>query len=172
MRIVFFVFIILFELQYSVAQKFWLTTYEFPGREKTGITITPNNQLFVSLTNGVITSSDNGNSFDKVLVSNSTYCIYSNKNGDVFVGGEGKIYITKNEGQQWDSIALNTNYPISKIIQNSTGDLFAITGILGANGFEGDGVFFSLDGGNSWQKRNNGLGIYTCIEQIVIDKND
>jgi hypothetical protein len=159
--------------QTGFAQKFWLTTYEFPGREKTGITMTPNGCLFVSLTNGVIKSCDEGNSFDQILQASATYCIYSTSSGKVFVGGEGKIFSTSNNGQTWDSVSVGTTYPINKIIQNSQGHLFAITGVLtNDDGFIGDGVFFSNDNGLSWSQRNNGLGIYTCIEQIAIDKND
>lgn len=159
--------------QTGFAQKFWLTTYEFPGREKTGITMTPNGCLFVSLTNGVIQSCDDGNRFDQILQASVTYCIYSTSSGKVFVGGEGKIFSTSNNSQTWDSVSVGTAYPIHKIIQNSQGHLFAITGVLtNDDGFIGDGVFFSNDNGLSWSQRNNGLGIYTCIEQIAIDKND
>lgn len=159
--------------QIGFAQKFWLTTYEFPGGGKTGITTTPNGCLFVSLTNGVIKSCDEGNSFDQILQASATYCIYSTSSGKVFVGGEGKIFSTSNNGQTWDSVSVGTTYPINKIIQNSQGQLFAITGVLtNEDGFVGDGVFFSNDNGLSWSQRNNGLGIYTCIEQIAIDKND
>lgn len=159
--------------QTGFAQKFWLTTYEFPSREKTGITMTPNGCLFVSLANGVIKSCDEGNSFDQILQASATYCIYSTSSGKVFVGGEGKIFTTSNNGQTWDSVSVGTTYPINKIIQNSQGHLFAITGVLtNDDGFIGDGVFFSNDNGLSWSQRNNGLGIYTCIEQIAIDKND
>lgn len=155
------------------AQKFWLTTYEFPGREKTGLTLTPNGCLFVSLTNGVIKSCDEGNSFSTVLNSSVVHTIYSNSLGEIFVGGTGKIFCSFNNGQTWDSVSVGTTYPISKIIQNSQGHLFAITGVLtNDDGFIGDGVFFSNNKGLTWSQRNNGLGIYTCIEQIAIDKND
>jgi photosystem II stability/assembly factor-like uncharacterized protein len=162
----------LFLAHTTFAQKFWLTTYEFPGRAKTGITITPNDCLFVSSTNGVLRSCNEGNSFDTVLRSNHIFSIFSNSAGKIFVGGSGKIYMSENHGQTWDSVALNTTYPITKIIANSRGHVFAITGILTADGFEGDGVFYSSNNGLSWTQRNNGLGIYTCIEQIAIDKND
>ncbi|SFE65109.1 T9SS type A sorting domain-containing protein [Thermoflexibacter ruber] len=155
------------------AQKFWLTTYEFPGREKTGITLTPNGCMLVSLTNGVIKSCDEGNRFSTVLNSSAVYSIYSNNLGEVFVGGTGKIFRSFDNGQTWDSVSVGTTYPINKIIQNSQGHLFAITGILtNDDGFIGDGVFFSNNKGLTWSQRNNGLGIYTCIEQIAIDKND
>lgn len=166
------ILIILISLN-GLAQKFWLTTYEFPGREKTGLTLTPSGCLFVSLTNGVIKSCDEGNSFSTVLNSSAVYTIYSNSFGEIFVGGTGKIFRSFNNGQTWDSVSVGTTYPISKIIQNSQGHLFAITGVLtNDDGFIGDGVFFSNNKGLTWSQRNNGLGIYTCIEQITIDKND
>jgi len=163
---------LILSFQLSFAQKFWLTTYEFPGREKTGITITPNNNLVVSLTNGVIRSSNAGNKFDTVLQASSTFCIFSDNQGNIFAGGKGKIFKSINNGQTWDSVNVNSTFPISKIIQNSHGHLFAITGGVTNNGFEGDGVFFSNNLGLTWEQRNNGLGIYTCIEHIAIDKND
>ncbi len=164
--------LILFSVHTSFCQIFWRTTYEFPGREKTGITISPNGCLFVSLTNGVIKSCDEGNNFTSVLNSSAVFTIHSNTSGELFVGGLGKIFRSFNNGHNWDSVNINTIFPIKKIIDNSQGHLFAITGELTENGYEGDGIFFSTNNGLSWLPRNNGLGIYTCIEQITIDKND
>lgn len=154
------------------AQQFWLTTFEFQGREKTGITSTPDNCLFAALTNGVIRSCNEGNNFDTVLIGPATHCIFSNAAGIVFAGGDGQVFMTADNGATWDSALVNTIYPVSKIVQNSQGNLFAITGVLTANGYEGDGIFFSSDSGQTWTQCNNGLGIYKCIEQIAIDKND
>ncbi|MCK6650751.1 MAG: hypothetical protein L6Q66_13930, partial [Bacteroidia bacterium] len=162
----------MFSVQFSYCQIFWRTTYEFPGREKTGITITPNGCLFVSLTNGIIKSCNEGNNFTTVLNSSAVFTIHSDNSGKIFVGGIGKIFRSFNNGQTWDSVILNTIFPIKKFIQNSQGHLFAITGELTDNGYEGDGVLFSDNDGLTWSQRNNGLGVYTCIDQIAIDKND
>lgn len=172
MRLLLITFIILLSVQVSYCQIFWRTTYEFPGREKTGITITPNGCLFVSLTNGVIKSCDEGNNFITVLNSSAVFTIHSDNSGRILVGGIGKIFRSFNNGQTWDSVNVNTIFPIKKIIHNSQGHWFAITGELTDNGYEGDGVLFSDNDGLTWSQRNNGLGIYTCIEQIAIDKNN
>lgn len=166
------IFLILFSGP-GFTQKFWLTTYEFPGREKTAITISSNGCLIVSLTKGVIKSCDEGNSFSTVLNASTVYTLFSDTLGTIFVGGKGKIFRSFDNGPTWDSVTVATTYPINKIIQNSQGHLFASTGVLtNEYGYIGDGVFFSNDKGLTWSKRNEGLGIYTCIEQIAIDKND
>lgn len=168
-----FIFIFFISLQ-AKAQQFWLTTYEFPYGPKTGITLTKNNCLFVGFENGVIKSCDEGNHFEISLESSAVFSIFSTKEGKVLAGGVGKIFITDSSGQNWDSIIINSTYPVIQFTENSKGDLFAI-----ASGFDnekedyaGDGVFFSDDNGLNWAQRNSGLGAYKICEKITIDKND
>ncbi len=156
------------------AQRFWLTTYEFPYGSKTGITLTKDNCMFVGLTNGVIKSCDEGNHFDRVLKSSPVFSIFSTKDGKVFAGGVGKIFLTDSSGQNWDSISISSSYPVIQFAENSKGDLFAIAS--GYNDeeeiFTGDGVFISEDKGQTWTQRNTGLGVYKGCQKIAIDKND
>ncbi|MBK6281304.1 MAG: exo-alpha-sialidase [Draconibacterium sp.] len=89
-------------------------------------------------------------------------------------GGSGKIFIIESSGQNWDSIPINSAYPVIQFAENSNGELFAITSIYddSLRNYVGSGVFFSGDNGLSWTPRNNGLGIYTSCGRIAIDKND
>lgn len=156
----------------SNAQRFWLTTYSFPGGPKTGITMANDSCLFVGLTNNVIRSCNDGYSWDSTLNTNAIFTLFTTNSGRVLAGGDGKIFYTDNLGESWDTATLNTSYPVTKIIQNVNGDLFAITGVLDINlGFVGAGVFYSGDNGNQWTQRNNGLGSYLSCEQITHDDN-
>lgn len=92
----------------------------------------------------------------------------------MLAGGIGKIFITDSSGQNWDSVSINSVYPVIQFAENSKGNLFAI-----ASGYDnetedvaGDGVFFSDDKGFNWTQRNSGLGAYLICEKIAIDKND
>jgi len=153
------------------AQQFWNLTNEFPGGPKTGIAIAEDTCLFVGLTDGVIRSNNDGQNFTSVLKAPAIFTVFASKSGTVFATGAGKIYRTTNLGTSWDTLMLPTKYPISQIIENNEGDLFAITGLLDVDlGYVGDGVLFSENNGVTWEKRNNGLGIYTCCERIAIDQ--
>jgi len=168
-----FIFVLLISF-HAQAQRFWLTTYEFPYGPKTGITLTKNNCLFVGLENGVIKSCDEGNHFDISLKSSGVFSVFSTNEGIILAGGSGKIFITESSGQNWDSIPINSAYPVIQFAENSNGELFAITSIYddSLRNYVGSGVFFSVDNGLSWTPRNNGLGIYTSCRRIAIDKND
>jgi hypothetical protein len=148
------------------AQRFWLTTYEFPYGAKTSITGVQDSLLFVGLTNGIIKSRDEGNSWQKVLNSKIIFSLEANNQGVVLAGGIGKIYFSHNFGQTWDSTALKHDYPITKILHYQGDEFFAITG-----NYEGEGVFYSDNKGVTWQTRNIGLTPQAGCDQIVKDKN-
>lgn len=164
------IFIIFSTHLYS--QKFWLTTYEFPYGPKTAITLVHDTCLFVGYQRGVLRSFNQGQKFEQTLHAYSTFSLFSSTAGKVYAGSSGKIFRTDNLGISWDSIPINTIYPVIQIIENNNGDLFAITGALTLQqGFVGDGVFFSDNQGLTWSQRNNGLGIYASCEHIATDKN-
>jgi len=169
-----FLLIIVSELCFNAyTQPFWNTTGTFPGGPKTGIALALDSVLFVGLTDGLIQSQDGGNSFDTSLRCPVIFSVYATAGGKVFAGGYGKVYITDNLGESWDSISLDPIYPVIQFIEDETGGIFAITGMLSVElGYIGDGVLYSNDGGLSWENRNNGLGIYECCERIAIDSND
>ena len=169
--IIFLLFTISFNL---FSNKFWLTTYEFPYGPKTGISLKNDTTLFVGIYNGVIKSSNSGQHFEIVLNSTAIYTIFISKSGNVFAGGKGKIFKSEDNGNHWDSISVNTKYPVVQITENSKGKLFAVT-----NGYDvdrqemsGDNVLFSEDGGQSWTVRNAGLKQYGGCNKIIVDKND
>ena len=163
----------LFGLMFFVSdlsgQKFWITTDEFPGGPKVGITVAGDTCLFVALENGIIRSCNEGGNFEQVLKASVTCSIYTTKNGKLMAGGAGRIFYSGNGGQTWDSVMLNSNYPVIQFIENHNGGLFAITGFN--PGYVGDGILYSGNAGLSWTQRNNGLGIYRCCERVAIDKN-
>lgn len=162
----------LLSLVTTFGQSFWGLTYSFPGGPKTGITLAQDSCLLVGLTAGVIRSCDEGYSFDKVLHTPVVFTIFSTRSGMVVVGGAGKIYRTEDLGESWDSVTLGSIYPITQLLEDHDGGLFAISGTLDVElGFVGDGVFYSADQGNTWTKRNQGLGNYLSCERIAIDKN-
>lgn len=154
------------------AQKFWLTTYEFPNGPKTAITLSRDTCLFVAYQTGVLRSFNEGGRFEPSLSTRSVFSLFSSSAGKVYAGGSGKIFSTTNMGESWDSVAVSTTYPVLQLIENKNGGLFAITGALtNEDGFVGAGVFYSDSEGLTWQQRNNGLGIYTSCEHIACDKN-
>lgn len=153
------------------AQKFWLTTYEFPNGPKTGIAQPDDNNLLASYRTGILHSKNGGTHFDIVLHASSVFSLFSSGSGQVFAGGSGKIFKSLNRGLSWDSVSLNTIFPIIQFIENQQGHLFAITGALDPEkGYLGDGVFFSNDQGKTWTQRNSGLGNYKSCERIACDK--
>ncbi len=151
----------------AISQQFWLLTNEFWGGSKTGITLVDDSVLYVSTTTGVLKSTDDGTHFEQVLSAFAVHTVFASSSGTVFAGGTGKIYFSENWGATWDSVSLNSVYPVKQIIENKYGILFAITGVEN----EGDGVFCSEDNGKTWEDRNNGLGILKGCERIAVDKN-
>ena len=154
------------------AQKFWLTTYEFPNGPKTGIAQPDDNNLLASYRFGILHSTNGGNRFDLVLRASSVFSIFSTSSGNAYAGGPGKIFRSLNRGLSWDSVSINSMYPVLQFTENQQGNLFAITGALDLEkGYVGDGVFFSDDQGKTWTQRNSGLGNYKYCDRIACDKN-
>lgn len=157
-----------------LAQSFWTLTNSFPGGPKTGITLAHDTCLFVGLTAGLIRSCDGGNNFEPSLQASVLFSVFTSDSGmgSVFAGGAGLIYRSDDLGVSWDSLSLPSIYPITQFLEDHDGGLFAISGTLDvAEGFVGDGVFYSADGGLNWEKRNNGLGGYLSAERIAIDRH-
>lgn len=154
------------------AQKFWLTTYEFPNGPKTGLIQPNDNNMLTSYRYGVLHSVNEGTHFEQVLQASSVFTLFSSKSGRILAGGPGKVFRSLDQGQTWDSTSLNTIYPIMQFTETPQGHLFAITGVLDIEqGYIGDGVFYSNDQGETWAQRNSGLGNYSCCERITCDKN-
>lgn len=150
------------------AQKFWLTTNEFWGGPKTGITLINDSVFFVSTTNSVLRSTNEFNQLELTLTASEIHTLFASASGKLYAGGTGKIFFSDDLGVNWDSTEIYTTYPLKQFVENSDGNLFAITGVYD----EGDGIFFSGDEGLSWKKRNNGLGLYLGCDKITVDKNN
>lgn len=153
------------------AQKFWLLTYEFPGGPKTGIAKIGDTCLIVGLTDGVLRSFNEGNKWDRVLDADQVFTVFATDNGVVYAGGAGKIYVSENFGESWDSVSLNHNYPVTQFTVTPDGAAYAITGTTDINGYAGAGVYYSPDHGTHWLPRNNGLGNYLSCNRIAADRN-
>lgn len=169
--IIFFLFSINIHL---FSNKFWLTTYEFPYGPKTGIGLINDTTLFAGIYNGIIKSTNSGQHFDISLNSTAIYTIFISKSGNIFAGGKGKIFKSEDNGIHWDSVTVNTKYPVVQITENSKRKLFAVTNGYNIDRQEmsGDNVLFSEDGGQSWSVRNTGLKQYGGCNKIIVDKND
>ena len=150
------------------AQQFWLTTNEFWGGPKTGIELADDSVFFVSTTNSVLRSTNAFNQLELVLTASEIHTIFASAGGKLLAGGSGKVFFSDDLGANWDSTVISTTYPLKQFVVNAAGDLFAITGVHD----EGDGVFFSEDGGVSWEKRNSGLGNYLGCDKIAIGENN
>src|SRR5690554_558395 len=153
--------------RYTLAQGFWQLTDEFTGGPKTGLTLLNDSILIVSCTNRILRSTNPGKTFEQVLIASSVYTTFTTASGKILAGGKGKIFISENDGISWDSVTINSNYPVKQFAENKAGSLFCITG----ESNHGDGVFFSEDTGKNWEPRNVGLGNLKGCEKIAIDKN-
>jgi len=164
----YFLTLLLFQFYSGSGQQFWLTTNEFWGGPKTGIAKINDSIMFVSTTDAVLRSTNQFQSLEKSLDASAIYSLFATKQGKVLAGGTGKVFVSEDSGITWDSVGINTIYPIKQFIENSSGELFAITGVYE----DGDGVFFSSDEGKNWEQKNDGLGSYLGCDKVAIDKND
>lgn len=150
----------------------WNVTNTFPGGAKTGIVKSGDSLVIISLKNGAIRSKDRGNSFQRVLSSGKTYCIFADSKGVVYIGGKGCVHISTNGGTGWDSVSMGTVVPVRQFVEHPDSGIIAITHFLNEElEYIGDGVFFSSDNGQTWKKRNNGLNNNTVSERIAIDRH-
>lgn len=158
-------------LPLASAQKFWLTTYEFPGGPKTGLAGIRDSCLFAGLTHGVLRSFNEGKSWQQVLHSGQVFTVHATDDGHVFAGGQGKIYFSNDYGNHWDSAALNLPYPVVDIAHNVDNQVFAVTNDIDTVlGYVGGGVYFSGDHGVSWVQRNKGLNNQLSCDQVAVDR--
>ena len=85
--------------------------------------------MFVSTTDAVLRSTNQFQSLEKSLDASAIYSLFATKQGKVLAGGTGKVFVSEDSGITWDSVGINTIYPIKQFIENRSGELFAITGV-------------------------------------------
>lgn len=155
------------------AQRFWLTTQAFPGEYKTCLAGTQDTVLFVgTMRQGIWKSRNGGYSWRNTLPNKQTVhalCVTSSRL--VLAGGTGKLYFSNDLGESWDSVKLDTNYPITNLLEDHQGGLLALTFFENEDILPtGDGIFYSSGNVMHWQPRNQGLPANAACEQIAIDR--
>lgn len=155
--------------QLSIAQKFWLLTYSFPGNEKKSIALIDDNTLVVGLENEVILTRDAGVNWDTVLNTNGVNTMYYAKSGRFFVGAKSKVLFS-DDMKNWDSVAVNTQALILQFEEVDNTLFFNTGGLFGLEGYKGDGVFKSTTNGASWTTINAGLNNNLSTQYLKADK--
>lgn len=156
----------------TIAQQFWRLTDDFPGGFKASLTTTGDSTLLVSVASGILRSPDGGQSWTHPLTAHAVTSFGRTAAGHLLAGGVGRLYRSADDGLTWDSVTVPTSFPLNAIVEGPQGELFVGTGQLSlANGYEGDGVLASADGGLSWQTRSQGLMGSRFIERLVQDRH-
>ena len=96
------------------------------------------------------------------LPSSDIFTVY-HKDNILYAGGKRKIYVSKDEGQTWDSTAAIPGPPLINNIIVYKNELYATSAP--------SGVFKSPDGGLTWQNISTGL-LYTDISDFCEFKGD
>ena len=147
--------IVLLVIAYSIllsAQDLWQATNgPFGGYILTTV-VSPNGQIVTGTTNGVYTSSDNGNTW--VNISNGISNGYANAvavsaEGYIFAGiNSNGVYRTANNGKDWEKLSNGI----------ATGDMvYCLAAKAGGLVFAGtyyNGFFRSTNNGNNWELLN------------------
>lgn len=155
----------------AYAQKFWLTTYSFPGGYKNGIEKINDSLILVSTENSLLASTDKGVNWDVKLNASKINCIYHAKNNRIFLGGAGKVFYSDNL-LNWDSLVLPTGYQILQFVENNSAIYLISGGFNTVQGYVGDGIYKSNNNGITWERKNNGLGSILSSQFIKVDKYD
>jgi len=105
------------------------------------------NYIYGKKNGGLFRSTSNGQSWENVLpLSDINGAVYPAVNGDLYSGGNGTLFKSTNNGDNWTQE--NITGPVSSIIENQSGRIFA--SIYGA------GIFYKE--GDSWTNINHNLG--------------
>lgn len=114
-----------------------------------------NDLFFSSYFNGILRSSDSGNTWAEK--NHNLYQMTGNSvihsGSEIFTNSGADIYYSSNNGNSWEK--KNTAMPyaaITSLHKNANGDLFA--------GLADHGIYRSSDNGNTWSSINNGLNSY------------
>lgn len=122
----------------------------------------------LSFLNYLIRSTDAGNTWTAVTLSDVVTALAINSSGQILAGtSKNGVFRSTNNGDSWTAVnsGLPSNVSIETIIINSSGTIFLGTNV--------HGIFRSTNNGNSWTAINNGLPKYneqnfTVVHTLVI----
>ncbi|KUG08682.1 hypothetical protein ASU33_11095 [Solirubrum puertoriconensis] len=153
------------------AQTFWIPGLA-PYGPKDKLVATGDSTLLTTVQAGLLVSNNRGRTWQLALRCHGVGGLYAARRGQMLAGGLGKVYRSLNAGLSWDSVALPTAYPVTVLSETTTGALLAGTGLYAAQGVQrGDGVFYSADGGRTWEQRSTGFGPARYINQLTSDRH-
>ncbi len=126
------------------------------------------NNIFLGTRNGVWFSSNQANSWTKILSSGYVYdmAIDPKRTGIVYVSLGQRVYKTTNLGEKWQSVYFETREDaLVNAVEVDPSDSLKV--YLGTS--EGE-IYKTLDGGESWQK----MGSFEKAEvkKILVNKNN
>ncbi len=161
------------QIHYRNSEGVWI---QIPGNSLAAsmvgsIHITNNQDIYVcDFAMGLFRTSDLGQNWTGVaeLVENGCSVFNIHENGTFFIGLTytfGFIHYSLDNAETWVEVPLpeySSSYPVEHIDFDSQGNIF-----LGTI----NGVYRSIDLGESWEKMNNGLG-GVHISTMYIDEND
>jgi photosystem II stability/assembly factor-like uncharacterized protein len=118
------------------------------------LALTAQNDIFVGTYDGVILSTDNGNSWENKntgLIATNVNASAANPQGDIIAASNiGNIFRTTNQGDTWEKIrSCLGNFTVYSIAINAQGHIFVAS--------MGEGVLRSTDNGASWSILKNGI---------------
>jgi len=144
-RTIFILLILLLEITGVKSQDFWQPfSSPFSSGDISSIVELANNDILVSSSLGLFTSSDNGENWNIIVNQNapSNLDIKLHPDGDIF-GVNGALYHSTNNGDTW-SCLIDTAVYINVININKTGDIYIAT--------ENNGLYRSTNKGANWSK--------------------
>ncbi|MCU0358225.1 MAG: T9SS type A sorting domain-containing protein [Cyclobacteriaceae bacterium] len=157
---------------FASAQDGWLTVASFPGKEKLSFASQHDSILYAGTVTGLWRSSDEGYSWKQVLRGNAITALLATSGEAVLAGGAHYIYFSLDRGMHWDSVALDNQYPVHRIVSPAPGEFMLSTFGIGENTYEGDGIYYSSGDLKQWNKRNQGLpDAAPPTDQLLADRH-
>ena len=123
-----------------------------------------NGSVFVATNFGILTSSNNGRTWNKLKNSPTNVNCLFNSNGTMYAGASNGMYCTQSNDTTWVKVTLpGFARAVYSITRNSKGIIFA-----GANG----DLYRSDDDGLNWYSIGSNVGANPVISWIHITKDD
>lgn len=146
----------------------WLdvSTEEMRNSTLTSMTSLSGDTLFVGTNLGIQISTDGGSTW-KWSISNIpsvSNLIASKDQKTIFATSPPGILRSEDRGMHWESFHISPDRPAYEILENIDGVLYA--------GMEVEGIYRSLDKGETWEKYPEGLQIGTVISLAKNAKGD